>query len=235
MTVAACALLACMPPAASVAAGHRPALEVSHAPTEVVAELSDRQAASMVVRAPETRPDNTAANRRVPSAAQIAYFRGHNDALPAAYLERVDGAFRGTTDEIIQWASYKWGFDPELLRAVAAVESWWHMSTVGDEGHAFGLFQVDERYHCCRRLAVRDTAWNADYYGAMLRSYYDGTQTWLNTVTGNGAPYRAGELWNSVGYWASGRWDTATGQTYVNAVQADLAQQVWKQPNFVGR
>jgi hypothetical protein len=109
------------------------------------------------------------------------------------------------------------------------------MSTLGDEGHAFGLFQVDARYHCCRRLATRDTAWNADYYAAMLRSYYDGTQTWLNTVSGNGSRYRAGDLWNSVGYWAAGRWDTEAGREYVNKVQTDLAERVWAQPYFVGR
>jgi hypothetical protein len=221
--------------APALAAGHQARPKVSSAPTVVVSELSDRQAANLVTRAPETRPDNAAENHRVPTAAELSYFRAHNDAMPSRYLERVDGAFRGSTDEIIQWAAYKWGFDPELFRAVAAVESWWHMSTLGDEGYAFGLFQVDERYHCCRRLAARDTAWNADYYGAMLRSYYDGTQTWLNTVTGNASRYRAGDVWNSVGYWAAGRWDTETGHEYEAKVQGDLAERVWAQPYFVGR
>jgi hypothetical protein len=101
------------------------------------------------------------------------------------------------------------------------------MSFVGDGGNAFGLYQVDVRYHADQQLAANDTAFNADYYGAILRSYYDGSQTWLNTVSGNGGPYRAHELWNSVGYWASGRWATSTGQSYVNQVQSDLSQQVW--------
>jgi hypothetical protein len=168
----------------------------------------------------------------VPTQARLGYFRRHNDALPTRYLDRVDGDFRGSTDEVIQWAAYKWGFEPDLLRAVAGVESWWHMSTLGDDGHAFGLFQVDARYHCCRRLAEDYSAWNADYYGAMLRSYFDGAQTWLDTVSGNGAPYRAGDLWASVGYWAAGRWRTATGRDYVAKVRADLAERVWTQPDF---
>jgi hypothetical protein len=223
--LSACLPLVCLSPS--------PAGAAVRSPTSVVGELSDAAAAARVSRAPETRADNDADNHRVPGPAQLAYFRSHNDALPATYLERVDGSFQGSTDEIIQWAAYKWGFSPELLRAVAAVESWWHMYTVGDEGNAFGLFQVDTRYHCCRKLAVDYSAWNADYYGAMLRSYYDGTQTWLNTVSGNGSPYRRGDLWDSIGYWAAGRWDTPTGHEYVAKVQADLAEKVWTHSNFI--
>jgi hypothetical protein len=230
--VATCALLSSLPAVAG-AAGHGVRVKVSNAPTKVVPELSDAQATALIKRAPETRADNGPDNHRVPSKAQLSYFRSHNDSMPAKYLERVDGAFRGSTDEIIQWAAYKWGFDPELFRAVAAVESWWHMYTVGDEGNAFGLFQVDYRYHCCRRLAESYSAWNADYYGAMLRSYYDGSQTWLNTVTGNGSPYASGDLWGSVGYWAAGRWHVEAGDIYVAKVQADLAERVWTHANFI--
>jgi Transglycosylase SLT domain len=233
--LAMCGLLAA--PAVGRADGQarRPAAMVSHAPTQVVAELSDRQAAAHVHRAAESRPDDAADNQQVPSDAQLAYFRSHDNSMPSWYLHRIDGNYRGTTDEIIQWAAYKWGLDPQLLWAVAAVESWWHMSTVGDEGNAFGLFQIDRRYHCCQDLAANDTAWNADYYGAILRSYYDGTQTWLNTVSGNGKRYGADDLWNSVGYWAAGRWDTEAGWSYVGKVQADLDQRVWQQPYFTGR
>jgi hypothetical protein len=221
LSLAICALLTSAPAA------------LAGSPTKVGPELSDAGAAALVVHSIETRGDNIPDNHRVPTAAQLSYFRAHNDALPSRYLERVDGDFRGSTDEIIQWAAYKWGFDPELLRAVAAVESWWHMYTVGDEGNAFGLFQVDSRYHCCRRLAESYTAWNADYYGAMLRSYDDGAQGWLNTVTGNGSPYRPGDIWGSVGYWAAGRWDTAVGRAYVTKVKADLAERVWARRNFI--
>jgi hypothetical protein len=213
---------------------HRTAA-TSHAPTQVVAELSDSQAAALVRHATETRPDNADGNQTTPSGAQLSYFHAHDDSMPASYLERIDGDYTGSTDQIIQWAAYKWGLDPELLRAVASVESWWHMYTVGDEGNAYGLFQIDARYHCCQDLAAGDTAFNADYYGAIVRSYYDGTQTWLNTVSGNGKPYRAGDLWDSVGYWAAGRWDTDTGREYVGKVRADLREQVWRQPNFVGQ
>ena len=166
--------------------------------------LTDRAAASLVARSSwEPRPDNYQANHTKPTAGQLSYFRAH-DSMP--YARYVTGAYTGTTDEIIQWAAYKWSLPVELMRAVAAVETWWHNSFVGDGGNAFGLYQLDQRYHCCRFLAQDSTAFAADYYGAIIRSYYDGTETWLNTVSGNGKPYAAGDLWDSIGYWASGRW-----------------------------
>jgi hypothetical protein len=214
-------------PGAGAPTGPTTAAPISTSPTAVVAELSDAQAAALVTTVAETRSDNATDDQTVPMAAQLAAFRSTDRSMPAGYLARIDGAYRGTTDEIIQWAAYKWGLDPQLLRAVAAVESWWHMSTVGDGGNAFGLYQLDVRYHCCQALAQTSTAFDADYYGAIVRSYYDGAQTWLNTVSGNGKPYAAGDLWDSVAYWASGRWDTPTGASYDAQVQSDLSQEVW--------
>lgn len=187
--------------------------------------LSDAAAARHVRRSAwEPRPDNHAADHHVPSAADLRYFRAHSSM---AYKDQVTGAFTGTTDEIIQWAAYKHGLDPELLRAVAAVESWWHMSTNGDNGDSFGLFQLRRPYHCCDFLAAADTAFNADYYGAIIRAYYDGREKWLDTVTGNGRAYRPGDLWGSVGAWFSGRWHDAGAEGYVAKVKQYLHERVW--------
>jgi hypothetical protein len=41
-------------------------------------------------------------------------------------LPRVDGQFRGTTDEILQWAACKWGMPDNLLRSIAVRESTWY-------------------------------------------------------------------------------------------------------------
>ena len=98
------------------------------------------------------------------------------------YKRRVTGRFRGTTDEIIQWAAAKHGIDPDVMRAVAVVESYWRMTTVGDDGDSFGLYQIRRPYHCCAAYARRSTAFNADYYGAIIRAYYDGRMPWLNDV-----------------------------------------------------
>jgi hypothetical protein len=198
---------------------------------------SDAQAARLVGLGDwEPRPANGADNSRVPTVAQLVAFHAQNGE---PYSKWVTGDYRGTTDQIIQWAAAKWGLSPDLLRAVAAVETWWYMSFVGNEGSSFGLFQVRTPYHCqgpvvCG-LFQRDTAFNADYYCAIVRSYYDGVQTWLNTVSGNARPYRAGDIWGAVGYWAAGRWHVAAAEAYVVHVRSDLVQRVWAQPYFVGR
>jgi autotransporter family porin len=199
--------------------------------------LSDAAAARRVVPSSwEPRPQNAAANASVPTSAQLAAFHRQN---VEPYSRWVTGDYRGTTDEIIQWAAAKWGLRPDLLRAVAAVETWWVMSFVGNDGTSFGLFQVRTPYHCRGPVVCglfrHDTAFNADYYGSIIRSYYDGRQTWLNTVSGNGAAYTAGDLWGSIGYWAAGRWHVAAGAAYASHVRADLAERAWAQPNFVGR
>ena len=108
--------------------------------------LASGEAAQRVHRSSrEPRPDNRVANHTVPGQTQLQRWRQRSD-MP--YARFVNGRFRGTTDEIIQWAAYKWGFDPRLLRAAAVVESWWHQSAVGDKGDSFGLFQVRRPYHC---------------------------------------------------------------------------------------
>ena len=146
--------------------------------------LSDKRAAKLVKRSRfEPRPANRDALRRTPTAAQLRAFRAQSEMPYARY---VTGRFTGTTDEVIQWAARKWGFKPDLLRAVATVESWWRMSTVGDNGDSFGLFQVRRPFHCTEPVCEQfrgDAALNADYYGGILRSYYDGKQRWLNTVS----------------------------------------------------
>ena len=182
----------------------------------------------------EPRSDNGLTRYRVPTKSQLRVFWAQSQMPYARY---VTGHFTGTTDEILQWAAYKWGFQPNLLRAVASVESWWRMSTNGDNGDSFGLFQVRRPYHCqgvvCTWFA-NDAALNADYYGAILRSYYDGVETWLNTVTGNGATYGPGDLWDSVGAWYSGRWHDPGALQYITQVKENLALRIWTTPDFAG-
>jgi hypothetical protein len=192
---------------------------------------SDEAAAKLVHRSRwEPRPGNRIANRTVPSRRQLRSFRRRSD-MP--YKRRVTGHYRGTTDEIIQWAARKHGIDTNVMRAVAVVESWWHMSMIGDAGDSFGLYQIRRPYHCCPYLARHSTAFNADYYGAIIRAYYDGRQTWLNTVP-RGRDYAAGDLWGSVGAWFSGRWHDAAAEGYIAKVKRALAQRTWRTREFGG-
>jgi hypothetical protein len=197
--------------------------------------MTDAQAARLVHRSAwEPRSDSGATRYRVPSRAQLRLFRAQS-TMP--YARWVTGHFTGTTDEIIQWAAIKWGIAADLLRGVAATESWWKMSTNGDNGDSFGLFQVRRPYHCQGAVCGwfrRDAALNADYYAAILRSYYDGVEAWLNTVSGNGARYRPRDIWGSVGAWCSGRWRDAVALQYIATVRANLRQRVWRTPDFAG-
>jgi hypothetical protein len=198
--------------------------------------LSDRAAAAKVVHSSwEPRPRNGGATRRVPTAAQLRAFHRQRDN---PYAHWVTGRFRGTTDEVIQWAAAKWGLSANLVRAVAATESWWRMSTVGDNGDSFGLFQVRRPYHCRGTLVCglfrHDAAINADYWASIIRSYYDGRQTWLNTVSGNGARYGAGDLWGSIGAWFSGRWHDPGAEGYVTRVKDYMVRRIWRTSDFAG-
>jgi len=116
------------------------------------------------------------------------------------------------------------------VRAVAAVESWWRMSANGDNGDSFGLFQIRRPFHCCDFLAANDTAFNADYYGAILRAFYDGRQGW--SIPPKGIPYRAHDLWGSVGAWFSGRWHDPGAERYIVKVKQELYARDWRQPGF---
>ena len=192
--------------------------------------LSDAAAAQLVNPSRlEPRPQNREANRRTPSQETLRRFRRWSE-LPRGYKRRVSGDFTGRTDEIIQWAAHKWGFAPDLLRAVAAVESWWKMSAIGDDGQSFGLMQVKRGPHCCFPATRRSTAFNVDYYGAWLRAVYDGRFRWLNTVE-RGERYSRGDLWGSVGVWYSGRWRYGTAE-YIGRVKNTIRQRVWRRAGF---
>ena len=139
----------------------------------------------------------------------------------------------------MQWAGAKWGLAPDLVRAVAAKETWWRMSHVGDNGDSFGLFQVRRPYHCrgtriCG-LFRHDAALNADYWGSIIRSYFDGRQTWLNTVSGNGARYarrRPVGLDRRMVLRALAR-RRRRGATW-RQVKDYMAQRIWRTRDFAG-
>ena len=191
--------------------------------------LSDAEAAARVNESDwEPRANNSRANRRRPSDDQLRDFRRRSEMVNRF---DVTGHYRGTTDEILQWAARKWGFDPDLFRAVATVESYWNMSAVGDGGLSFGIFQMKKTYHCCPPLSSKYTAFNADYYGAILRAYYDGKQKWLNDVE-RGERYGPGDLWGSVGSWYAGRWRTPEALGYIRRVQSTLKDEPWRERGF---
>jgi hypothetical protein len=103
--------------------------------------LSDADATARVRPAPETRPANASANAYVPSASELrAFYASRDESGPPTaqldpYLAHVTGHFEGTTDEIIQWAAWKWGIPEDWLRAQYVFESHWRQSARGDRAY----------------------------------------------------------------------------------------------------
>ncbi|HYH59154.1 MAG TPA: hypothetical protein VD790_08025 [Thermoleophilaceae bacterium] len=192
--------------------------------------LRDSRAAARVSGANwEPRPRNRRANRNKTNGWMLKKFRRHS-ALPRKYKRRVTGRYSGTTDEILQWAAHKWGFSPDLLRGVAAIESWWRQRAVGDEGRSFGLMQIKRGSHCCLPATRTSTAFNADYYGAWLRHVYDGRARWLNHQR-RGERYKRGDLWGSVGVWYAGHWHYNSAE-YIRRLKKMIRQRVWRRAHF---
>lgn len=202
---------------------------------------SDSTCAASVRPAAERRPSNTTANH----TAGV----GPTDGYP-----RVTGNFTGTTDEIIEWVACKWGIDEDVVRAQIAKESWWHQDAGGDltsdqslchplertaSGpcpESIGLGQVRYRYHgvaFANGNAIYSSAANLDYTYAVWRSCYEGDLTWLNTVE-RGTDYAAGDLWGCLGVWYSGRWHVPLAETYIAAVEDNLATRIWETADFNG-
>ncbi len=190
--------------------------------------ISDAKAAKRVERTGwEPRPGNYVPNHTVATREQLRYFHANSD-MP--YQRWVDGQYTGTTDDIIEWAANKWGLPEDVLRAVAVHETWWEMGFLGDDGDSFGIFQVRQPYHCCFPFTHDSTAFNADYYGGIIRAYYDGEMDWLNNPNvrpDNGKTYRAGNLWESVGAWVGGRWHTPQTAEYIANVKRHLRERTW--------
>jgi hypothetical protein len=209
--------------------------------------LDDAVARRRVVRSEwEPRAGNAAANARVPTRAELDRYNRHRpryDTCAEQHMARVTGDFRGTTDEIIRWAAWKWGFEENLVRAVAVKESFWHQAAAGDwdgrQHQSFGLMQVRRNPEGERApdwngtfpLSRDSTAFNVDYWGASVRQYYDGCSPWLNEVE-RGEPYAPGDLWGSVGAWYAGRWRTPAATGYIDDVKGHLERRTWARRSF---
>jgi hypothetical protein len=201
--------------------------------------LSDADAASRVRRAGwEPRPANTTANHRVATATELSAFRtaavGFNWGACESYKARITGNFTGTTDEIIQWAAWKWGLDEDLLRAQAVMESNWNQDMLGDYSGgkplSFGLLQLKSTsLPGSYPLSQLSTAFNVDHSAALLRHYFEGCATWLSDFN---ASYAAGDIIGSLGAYYSGRWYNSDANTYIGEVNRRLAARPWEQPGF---
>jgi hypothetical protein len=223
--------------------------------------LSDSAAAALVTPAAENRPQN-GGNYYQPTETELATFRnavyrgGPNAGMRAdeynPLLVNVTGDFSGTTDEILQWAAYKWGIPPDLLRAVAVNESNWNQGEMGDPAdvtiahkypkrarvdgdtvyESMGITQIKWRADGSlnpgtEALRRKSTAFNADLWGANVRYYYDGYCSWCRPG------YTPGQLWESIGaHYDPSPWGNQGALDYIDRVKGILAARTWEQPDF---
>jgi hypothetical protein len=113
--------------------------------------LADSEAAALVqLNGWEPRPRNEIFNNTIPTGTQLRNVQNlsYMTADGNYMLHLADGRYTGTTDEILQWGAYKWGFDPNLARANAAVESSWNQDEIGDIGNgvSLGILQIKSLY-----------------------------------------------------------------------------------------
>jgi hypothetical protein len=200
----------------------------------------------------EPRPQNDQANHQVPTDQQLAQLTPWGPEIGLAsqadsLRQRITGNFTGTTDEIFQWASCKWGIDTNILRAEAIQESNWLQSNTGDQtnqqnlcppgawdgsscAQSYGILQIKYIYNQSTWPMSRDdTAFNVDYVYAYIRSCYEGWITYLYQRTPlPGYPtYHRGDIWGCLGVWYSGSWYDQYAVSYIRNVQMYLASKEW--------
>jgi hypothetical protein len=212
--------------------------------------LSDAAAKRLVVPRAEIRPANAMANHYLPTSFELAAFHRAGSFNP---LEKyVSGGFTGTTDEILQWGSHKWGIPEDQFRAAAATESWWRQGGMGDRHdgvnaalypaqsridsdsvyETLGLMQIKWRpdgslHPGTEPLRWKSTAFSVDYWGATIRYYYDGLCSWC------GGSYGRAQAWESIGaHYNPSPWRNAGMLDYIATVKGDLAARVWQRPGF---
>jgi hypothetical protein len=203
----------------------------------------------------EPRPSNFTFNHTMPSSSFLATYKSAviaEGGPGASLLERVDGQFTGTTDEVLKWASCKWGFDEDTTRATAVNESHWNQAGIGDvdNGISLGILQVKTRDFpaTCPAVAAsqntakvidpncysyRSTAFNADFKLAQQRACFEGDVHYLTErvptagypTYPNGTPDQM--MWGCVGWWSSGGWYDAGALTYIGQVQGYLKARPW--------
>lgn len=196
----------------------------------------------------EPRPDNYAANHRVPTAQQIA------GLAPWGPGRQITGNFTGTTDEILQWVSCKWGIDVNIVRAQAIAESNWHQNQRSDQTNdaslcppgtwngtscyqSYGILQI--KYVDSKTawpMSRDDTAFNAEYTYRSIRGCYEGWTTYsylYDRTPVVGYPrYHPGDIWGCVGSWYSGSWYDQGALAYIKSVKMYMANKQWLQPGF---
>jgi hypothetical protein len=223
--------------------------------------LDEATCAERLRRMPaEPRPTNVAANHHAPTPAEVARLapwdatNAYADAA-LALEARITGDFTGTTDEILQWAACKWGFDEDVVRAEALESTSWRQGVQTDwtatptlcpadaatrpfDGgvecaQTYGMFQVVWQYHQTAWPMYRDsTAFHVDLVFGLRRACFEGYDLSQASRAPAGRAYAAGDEWGCLGAHFSGAWYDDGAKTYIQHVRERLAARAWTRPDF---
>lgn len=219
---------------------------------------SESQCAAWVGATPgkELQPGNATANQTTPTSSELSGFHSNptfiND-LPVADFRNIDGNFTGTTDQIIRWASCKWGIDENAMRAEAWQETTppdeaWAQSQLGDwrtdpsecqagdwngwngSGcwQSYGIYQIKPLTWNVWPEVRDSTAFNADFRAGYLRACMNGDLRGYG-ITGSGYPGEGTDyrFWGCMGEWVSGGWYDGAAQSYNSMIQQWMNSQPW--------
>jgi hypothetical protein len=221
---------------------------------------SDKAAAACVAHTSEAIPANRSANDYVPSDSELRTFlsaRNQNGETPeqydfyAKFVTGRPGLRNPTTDELIQWASYKWGIPTDWLRAQYAKESHWRQDSMGDLHKErprwrsqFPRLSCPNASECYESLGIaqvkwhpwndegteplrwKSTAFNIDYQAAKLRFYYD--NPYGKRSAWGDSSYRPLDQWLSLcGWFAPYPWGNPAQLSYCSKVKQHLAARDW--------
>lgn len=222
--------------------------------------MTDSAAAACVVPRPEAVPINAKPNKYVPSDRELRAYRSarnEDGETPKQYMYYAKfvtgrpGMTRPTTDELIQWGSYKWGIPTDWLRAQYVQESHWRQDNMGDLAeHApawhslFPAFSCPNADQCYESLGItqvkwqpwndegteplrwKSTAFNIDYQAAKLRFYYD--NPFGKRSAWGDRSYRPLEEWMSIcGWFQPYPWRNSDQRSYCSDVRRHLAARDW--------
>ncbi len=205
---------------------------------------SSSQCAARVRSVAENVPENRPYNQTRGKRPNGTYLSTDPNFDGSSYEARIDGNFTGSTDEIIQWAACKWGFDEDILRAQVYTESSWFAGKLGDCNEnaqartggqggcsSVGLIQVrsagiDRNPHPgLFPVSWESSAMNLDYAMAVKRLCFEGEEVWLANISSS---YRAGDEWNCMGRWFSGSWADAGARNYIASLRQNLSARPWE-------
>jgi autotransporter family porin len=200
----------------------------------------------------EPRSQNTTANHTVPTSSQLQTLYADASQSAASWaIPRVTGSFTGTTDEVLQWGSCKWGLETDVVRAIAQNETGWLQSAAGDIrtteslcppgtwngtncATSYGIMQVKyPSFHATWPMSHTSTPFNVDYALGYERACIEGKVSYLKTRTPtSGYPtYPNGTssqmLWGCIGSYYSGGWYDSGALLYISHVKDKLAAKAW--------